>query len=76
MLNPDLRDLLVGKTTRFSLVTATAKRARDIVDAALAEKNVIEEKPVTLALEDILDRKYRIVETLEVQGKDVSDSIF
>ncbi len=67
MLNPDLRDLLQGRTTRFSLVTATAKRARIIVDEAIANKEKItEDKPVTLALEDIIEHKYRIVESAEV----------
>ncbi|MDR1630374.1 MAG: DNA-directed RNA polymerase subunit omega [Oscillospiraceae bacterium] len=68
MRNPDLRELLVGSTTRFSLVTATAKRARDLVDAALAEKEpIMEDKPVSLALDDLLEHKYRIVESEEVR---------
>lgn len=68
MRNPDLRELLVGNTTRFSLVTATAKRARDLVDAALADKEpIMEDKPVSLALDDLLEHKYRIVESDEVR---------
>lgn len=70
MRNPDLRDLLTGETTRFSLVTATAKRARDIVDDALSNKEPItEEKPVSLALDDLLEHRYRIIESDEVQGR-------
>ena len=70
MRNPDLRDLITGKTTRFSLVTATAKRARDIVDTAIANKDPLSgEKPVSIALDDLMEKKYRIVESDEVQKK-------
>ena len=39
MFNPDLRDLLKDHTSRYSLVTAVAKRARNITeDKELKEK--------------------------------------
>jgi len=70
MRNPDLRDLITGKTTRFSLVTATSKRARDIVDTAIANKDPLAgDKPVSLALDDLMEKRYRIVESDEVQKK-------
>lgn len=70
MRNPDLRELLVGKTTRFSLVTSVAKRARDLVDIAIANgEPIMEDKPVSLALDDLLEHRYRIVESDEVQGR-------
>ena len=31
MLNPDLRELLKDNTSRYSLVTAVAKRAREVI---------------------------------------------
>ena len=52
MLNQDLSKVLTGHISRYSLVTATAKRAR--------------EKPVSLALNDLLEDKYRIIEPEEI----------
>lgn len=62
MMSPDLDRLLEGGISRYSLVAAVSKRAREIVDAANAENEIIEEKPITTAVEELLDKKYRIVE--------------
>lgn len=40
MLNPDLRKILKNHLSRYSLVTATAKRARAIADE-LEEKRLL-----------------------------------
>ncbi|MBE6818269.1 MAG: DNA-directed RNA polymerase subunit omega [Ruminococcaceae bacterium] len=53
MLNPNLDSILEGNA-RYSLVIATAKRAREISDEALAKGEIITEKPVTLALEEFI----------------------
>lgn len=66
MLNQDLSKLLAGKVSRYSLVTATAKRARDISDKNLEDKVITTEKPVSLALNDLLEEKYKIVEPDEI----------
>ena len=39
MLNPDLRNVLKDKTSRYSLVIATAKRAREIAEDAEIVEN-------------------------------------
>ena len=70
--NPDLRDLLSGPNgdqniSRYSLVTATAKLARKISDEALADGDIITEKPVTTALNELLDGKYVIEEPVEIR---------
>ena len=62
MFNPDLRGVLTNHLSRYSLVTATAKRAREIAVENLQEKNLSTEKPVTVALGEIIDGKYKIVE--------------
>ncbi len=62
MMSPDLDRLLEGGISRYSLVAAVSKRAREIVDAANAENEIIEEKPISTAVEELLDKKYRIVE--------------
>ena len=63
MFNPDLQGVLKNHLSRYSLVVATAKRAREIADEA--EENT--EKPVSMALEQILDGEYTIVEPEEIR---------
>ena len=67
MLNPDLKNVLNQGISRYSLVTATAKRAREIAMTNLQEKNLSTEKPVTVALGEIIDGKYKIVEPDEIK---------
>lgn len=66
MLNQDLSKILSGNISRYSLVTATAKRAREISDKNLEDKVVTTEKAVSLALNEFLDDKYKIVEPADI----------
>ena len=66
MLNQDLTKILEGNVSRYSLVTATAKRAREISDQNLEDKVITTEKAVSLALNDLLEEKYKIVEPEEI----------
>lgn len=66
MLNQDLSKVLSGHISRYSLVTATAKRAREISNKNLEDKVITTEKAVSLALNDLLEDKYRIVEPEEI----------
>lgn len=66
MLNQDLSKVLTGHISRYSLVTATAKRARAIADKNLEDENITTEKPVSVALNEFLEDKYRIVEPEEI----------
>ncbi len=70
--NPELVDLLKGEegenVSRYSLVSATAKLAREIADDADREKEILTEKPVSLALEKLLDKDYKIVEPDEIKN--------
>lgn len=68
MFNPDLSPLLKDHLSRYSLVTATAKRAREISQAAEDEGDILIEKPVSLALEDFLAGKYSIIEPEEIRN--------
>ena len=68
MFNPDLRGVLKNHLSRYSLVTATAKRAREISEKAYEDKDPITEKPVSLALEEILEGKYLIIEPEEIRN--------
>ncbi len=70
--NPDLKELLEGENgekhiSRYSLVSATAKLARDISDEANADGEILTEKPVSLALNKLLDGEYTIEEPEEIK---------
>ena len=66
MLNQDLSKVLEGKISRYSLVTATAKRARAISDKNLEDNVITTEKSVSLALNELLEEKYTIIEPDEI----------
>lgn len=68
MFNPDLRGVLTNHLSRYSLVIATAKRAREIAEDAEENKIIMTEKPVSVALEEILDGEYVIVEPEEIRN--------
>lgn len=53
MLNVDLQKLMKGKISRYELVSATAKRARMIVDEANNNREIIIEKPVSIAVKEL-----------------------
>ncbi|MBO4445561.1 MAG: DNA-directed RNA polymerase subunit omega [Clostridia bacterium] len=69
--NPDLREILhdgeAHQISRYSLVTATAKLARQISDKAVEDKEIITEKPVSTALDKLLAGEYTIEEPEEIK---------
>ena len=67
MFNPDLRGVLTNHLSRYSLVTATAKRAREISEDAEAKGEIIIEKPVTLAVNEFIDGKFLIEEPEDIR---------
>lgn len=65
MINIDLKPMLKGGISRYSLVSAVAKRSREITDEAnerkaVDSKDILVEKPVSLAVQDFLDGAYII----------------
>lgn len=68
MFNPDLRNVLKDHTSRYSLVTAVAKRAREISADAQENGEILTEKPVSLALDEIITGKYEVVEPEEIRN--------
>ncbi len=72
MINIDLKPMLKGGISRYSLCVAVAKRSRQINDEALErkekEKILLEEKPVSLAVEDIRSGRYVIKESEELKN--------
>lgn len=68
MFNPDLKDVLKNNLSRYSLVTATAKRAREIADQAEENKEILIEKTVSLAIDEIVKGEYEIIEPEEIKN--------
>ena len=68
MFNPDLKNVLKNHLSRCSLVTATAKRARQISDEALENGEIMVEKPVSIALDEIVEGKYKVIEPEEIRN--------
>ncbi|HOB91271.1 MAG: DNA-directed RNA polymerase subunit omega [Bacillota bacterium] len=62
MDRPSLDELLPKIGSRYSLVVTAAKRARQIVDGAEPAVSVNSQKPVTIALYEILNDKVTCVE--------------
>ena len=68
MFNPDLRNVLKNNVSRYSLVTAVAKRAREIALDAEENNEILDEKPVSLALDESITGKVEIVEPEEIRN--------
>ena len=68
MLNPDLRGILKDSVSRYSLVTAVAKRARTITETPELRDMCGTEKPVTFALDELLDGLLEIEEPEEIRN--------
>ena len=66
--NPDLSSVLSNNISRYSLVRATAKRAREISEEADEQGIILVEKPVSIALDEILNNKYEIVEPDDIKN--------
>ena len=62
MFNPDLKNILKDHLSRYSLVTATAKRAREITQTFEEEQIVTEDKPVLIAIKEIEGHEINILE--------------
>lgn len=67
MFNPDLKKMLNNVHSRYSLVVGTAKRAREIRDEAIENKQQLDEKTVSKAIEEICDGKFVITEPEEIK---------
>ncbi len=68
MLNHDFRTVLKDKTSRYSLVTAVAKRARAINENADLKEKCGETKTVSYALNEFLDGSLEIKEPVDIEN--------
>ncbi len=57
MLNPAIGKLIQNCENRYGLVNEIAYEARKIADAAIEKEEIIIEKPVSLAINKIADKR-------------------
>ena len=62
MHKPSIDDMFSGKQSRYALVIAVAKRAREISAEAEMNNEILTEKPVNIAIRDFKAHKYTILE--------------
>ena len=62
MLKPAMKDLLGQVPSRYQLVNVVAHRARQIASQAEDEGYPLNEKPVTLALNEVGDGKIELID--------------
>ena len=62
MSRPSVDDMLSGKQSRYSLVIAVAKRAREIAQTAEDNGEILTEKPVNMAVNECQAHKSNIIE--------------
>ena len=62
MRRPSVDDMLANRTTRYYLVIAVAKRAREISADVKKKEQILDEKPVLLAIEEFKKHKFNILE--------------
>ncbi len=62
MLRPAMKDLLDQVPSRYQLVNVVAHRARQIASQAEDEGYPLDEKPVTLALNEVAAGKIELTE--------------
>lgn len=60
MLRPSDIEQLKGENSRYAVVVAVAKHAREIADKANEDGKIIIEKPVSLAIEDFKTGEYKV----------------
>lgn len=62
MIKPIADLILTPDQSRYSLVVAIAKRAREIAEDAEKNREVLEEKPVELAVQEYVNHEFTMIE--------------
>lgn len=71
MLYPAIGELEKVAESRYALVTITAKRARQLLEASEQSGTPLADKPVKLAINDIASGKVRCKEYVDESEEDV-----
>lgn len=62
MIKPIADLILTPEQSRYSLVIAVAKRARQIAEEAEKDKEILDDKPVQMAVEEYQNHKITMIE--------------
>ncbi len=73
MLKPIVDSAIENVPSRYALVIGIAKRARQIVDEAEQDGDILIEKPVGLAVEEFLDKEFKIVDPPETEDREACE---
>ena len=73
MLRPSISQIRTKNESYYSIVIGVAKRAREISDELVANKQILEQKPVKTAVEEFAARKYYIVEDPSLKSPATKD---
>lgn len=73
MIKPIADLILTPDQSRYSLVVAIAKRARQITEEAEKNRVVLEEKPVELAVREYMDHKFVMIEQPALNDDDTEE---
>lgn len=65
-----VEDIVKNNENCYSFVIAIAKRARQISEKANDEEEILDEKPVQIAVREFVEGKFRIVEPPERPEQD------
>lgn len=56
-------EVMPSGESHYSMVLGIAKRARQIVDEADEDGEILDEKPVSIAVRELKQGKYKLIET-------------
>lgn len=70
MIKPIADLILTPDQSRYSLVIAIAKRARQISEEAEANKVILDDKPVQMAVDEYMNHKIRMIEKVSPNDDD------
>ncbi len=73
MLKPSADLILDAKQSRYSLVVAVARRARQIASDAEMRGEILTDKPVDMAVQDFKQHRFKFIEHVEPNDDDTEE---
>ncbi len=75
MIRPSMKQIETRADSYYTFVVGIAKRARDLATKAEDEHEILEEKPVKLAVEEFVNTRYKIHEARPKKEETVEKEI-
>jgi DNA-directed RNA polymerase subunit omega len=70
MIKPIADLILTPEQSRYSLVIAISKRARQITEEAEKNRTILDDKPVQMSVQEYVDHKFTMVEKVSPNDDD------